>query len=274
MKKKLEACLETHFGFFLALKELHWLDMNAYDINGKRIHLKRMELYNAIYAAMSKNLSTPASEPLFCGFRHCDVCPRLVRPPEFGVCRCEAHDYKNGITIAYKQALEISSRQTPKHHNSLLEYLQERFLRRLRRALPERYPEGISHAEWWRLLDKDPERLAACNAPVLYDLVPVWQVLPRTRKLVESKGGNPLDSASVIAVLNPSEAGEPPEWKERRAVLNTILACNIAPFRFELAFTEAWLTIRDKLFGHKKHGGARPGSGGARPGAGRPRKHA
>jgi len=259
-------------GPFATLKDLHLRDESAYEQDGKKTHLKRMELWNAVYNAMSQNLSESSPEPLFCGFRHCDLCPRLVRPPKYGVCRCEEHDPQGGTSTAYKRALKICRLMTPEHHSSALEYLQNTLWRELRPILPDKYPEGISAESWWGLLEAEPERLAAC-APVHYDLVPVWRVLPRTRKQVEDKGGNPLEPASVLAVLNPPEAGDPPIWKERRTLLNTILTHNFAPFRYELLRTEAWLTIHDQLFGDKKHGGARPGSGGARPGAGRPRKH-
>lgn len=272
-KQELETYLHTRKGLLRAVKELHRLEANAYGEDRKKICEKRMHLLNAINAAMEINLSKFSTEPLFCGFRHCDVCPRLVRPPESGVCRCELHDYQSGIGTAYKQALEVTKRTTPKHHNSLSEYLQERLYRKLRRVLPDSYPEGISPEDWWRLLDEDPELLAARGAPVCYDLAALWKALPRTRKYVESRGGNLLEPASVLAALNPPEPNEPQAWKERRALLNAILSRNFAPFRFELARTEAWLIIHDKLFGNKKHGGARPGSGGTRPGAGRPRKN-
>lgn len=269
----LEARLGTRSGLHSAVKELHRLDMQAYDHDKMSFHLMRMDLFNALNATMSINLSKPASESLFCGFRHCDVCPRLVRPPESGVCRCEEHDYYDGNTTAYKKALAISRLKAPEHHSSALEYFQEKIYPELRRVLPERYPEGVSDDDWWYLLEAAPERLAAYDSPVQYDLAPVWEVLPRTKNLVESRSGNPLDPASVLSALNPPEANEPPAWKERRTLLNAILTRNFAPFRFELARTEAWLKIYDELFGNKKRGGARPGSGGTRPGAGRPRKH-
>jgi hypothetical protein len=270
-KRIYEKRLDSH-GVFASLKDLHRLAEAEYNQSSKRAQLKRMELYNAFYVSMAKCLSKPAREPLFCGFQHCDLCPRLVVPPESVVCRCEEHGYQNGTTTAYKRALKIHSLTTPEYHDSALEYIKGKLLGKLRHVLPEKYPKGIAHAKWWRLLDADTERLAACDASVQYDLTPIWELLPRTRKLVESKGGNPQYPASVLAVLNPPEANDPPFWKERRVMLNTILTRNFAPFRYELACTEAWLTLHDELFGDKKHGGARPGSGGARLGAGRPRK--
>jgi hypothetical protein len=233
-----------------------------------------MDLLNAIYAAMSKNLPKAASASFLFGFRHCDLCPRLVVPSENRLCRCKEHALpdKGVTTTAYQKALEVNNLQTSKHHQSLLEYLQERFVRRLRLVLPDIYPKDVACDVWWRLLEEKSERLAVC-VPVNYRLSRLWKILPRTRQLVENRGGNPFDPESVLAVLNPPEPDDPPDWKERRALLNSVLTLNFAPFRLELARTEAWHTIYNKLFRAKRRGGAREGAGGARKGAGRPRKH-
>ena len=68
-------------------------------------------------------------------------------------------------------------------------------------------------------------------------------VLPRTWKLIENEGGKPLEPASVLATLNPAETDDSPLWKERRVLLNSILARNFAPFRYELLRTESWLSV-------------------------------